>query len=216
MVDTRRVADDKRRSVVRFRFGDSVKELLFVRTHSALRDVNVAVTHSHHAEVFLLRSLAARGEFRDRAGRSRFTCLSAGVGVNFGIYDEYVDVFALSENVIESAVTDVLSPTVAAEDPDGLLDYAIERILNGFEYFFKFALVVLNRRIERNFEGFLNFFGDFRAFFIGKPFLERVADSSAETEFESPFHKFAEATASLSVSEVEAVTEFGVVFKQRV
>ena len=134
-----------------------------------MSDVNVAVTHSHHAEVFLLRSLAARGEFRDRAGRSRFTCLSAGVGVNFGIYDEYVDVFALSENVIESAVTDVVSPTVAAEDPDGLLDYAIERILNGFEYFFKFALVVLNRRIERNFEGFLNFFGDFRALFIGKP-----------------------------------------------
>ena len=47
--------------------------------------------------------------------------LTAGVGVDFGIEDEDVDVLAGSQNVVNTAEADVVCPAVAAEDPEGLL-----------------------------------------------------------------------------------------------
>ena len=47
--------------------------------------------------------------------------LSAGVGVHLGIEDHNIDVVAGSQNVIQAAVTDVICPAVAAEDPEALL-----------------------------------------------------------------------------------------------
>ena len=76
------------------------------------------------AKVLLLGCLASSSKLSNRAGRSGLRSLSAGVGVNFGIEDQDIDVFAGSENVVKSAEADVVCPAVAAEDPNGLLDKA--------------------------------------------------------------------------------------------
>ena len=47
--------------------------------------------------------------------------LAAGVGVDLGVEYEHVDILAGCEHVIESAISDVVCPTVATEDPEGLL-----------------------------------------------------------------------------------------------
>ncbi len=216
VVDTRSVADKERRSVVAFRFRDSVEELLFVRTHSALSNVNVAIAHSHHAEVLLLNSLTARSEFSNRTRRSGLTSLSACVGVNFGVYDENVDVFALSENVVESAIADIVSPAVAADNPDRFLDYAIEHSAEFFKEILKFALSVLNSRGKSCFENVVNVFRNFCALLVFKPELASLADSSVKVEFENLSHNVCKFFSSLEVSKVEAEAVFRVVFEQAV
>ena len=102
VVDARRVANDKGRSVIRFCLGNCLDELRFVRAHGAFCDVNVFVSHGDFAKVFLLCEFAACREFCDRARRGGFTCLSAGVAVNFGVENEDIYVFARRDNVIES------------------------------------------------------------------------------------------------------------------
>ena len=84
-------------------------------------NVYIAVAHRDLGEALLLGGLAGRRELRNRADVGRLGGLTAGVGVNLGI--EYHDVYILagSEDMIQAAEADIISPAVAAEDPDGLL-----------------------------------------------------------------------------------------------
>ena len=216
VVDTRSVADDERRSVVIFGFDDRVEELLLVGAHSALSNVNVTVTHSDHAEVFLLDSLTAGSEFSDGTGRSGLTRLTAGVGVNFGVENENVDVFAHSENVVKSAVTDIVSPAVAAEDPNGLLDKAVGRRVDLVQGSFKFAARVLYSGRQKFGYLFSRLFGNFRVLSVCEPFGEGLFQLAFSAESESLFDSIGKFCSSLTVSKVDTVTEFGVVFKQAV
>ena len=50
--------------------------------------------------------------------------LSAGVGVHLGVDDD-VDILAAGQHVVEAAESDIIAPTVAAEDPLALLDEAV-------------------------------------------------------------------------------------------
>ena len=54
-----------------------------------------------------------------------FDCLAAGVGIDLGVQDQDVHVAAGCEDVVEAAVADVISPAVAADDPDALLDEVV-------------------------------------------------------------------------------------------
>ena len=76
-------------------------------------------------KIFLRRALSRRGEFCDRAERRRLGLLAAGVGIDFGVEDEHVDIAVAGEHVIEAAVTDVVGPAVAAQQPDTFRDEII-------------------------------------------------------------------------------------------
>ena len=65
--------------------------------------------------------LTCSSELSDLTDAGSLGSLSAGVGVNLGIEYHDVDILTGSENVIQSAEADIVSPAVAAEDPDGLL-----------------------------------------------------------------------------------------------
>ena len=83
------------------------------------------------AEVFLGAGLAAGGELGHRAARRGFGHLPAGVGVDFGIEHQDVDVAAGGQHVVEAAVADVVGPAVAAHDPDALLDQGVGQAAAG-------------------------------------------------------------------------------------
>ena len=117
MVDARSVADNQGRAMVSFSFGDSFEELVLVSAHSYLSYVNIAVGNSHHAEVLLLGAFAGSSELCDSCSRGSFRGLTAGVGVNFRIEDEDVDVVVRSEDMVNTAVTDIVGPTVTTDDP---------------------------------------------------------------------------------------------------
>ena len=96
-----------------------------LRAHGDARHVDAAVAHGHHGQVFLGRRLAAGRELGHRAARRGFRHLAAGVGVDLGIQHQDVDVAAGRQHVVQSAVADVVSPAVAADDPDALLDQRV-------------------------------------------------------------------------------------------
>ena len=55
----------------------------------------------NHAEIFLLCLLAGSCKFCNGSSRCGLGGLSAGVGVNFGIENEDIDVFAGCKNLME-------------------------------------------------------------------------------------------------------------------
>ena len=117
MVDTGGVGDDEGRSGIGFGFGDGFEGLGLVGSHGDLGDVDVAIAHGHHAKVFFPGSLAAGSKLGDSGSGGGFGALAAGVGVDFGVHDEDVDVFAGGKDMVQAAVADVIGPAVAAEDP---------------------------------------------------------------------------------------------------
>ena len=119
------VADDQRRAVVSFGFVEGLDSLGGVGAQRDRGYVNVAVGHGDHAEIFLRHSLAAGREEGLGAKRGSLGHLATGVGINFRVEDQDVDVLAGGDDVVESAVADVVSPAVAAKDPDGLLDEVV-------------------------------------------------------------------------------------------
>ena len=70
---------------------------------------------------FFARLLTSGGELCHLTDVGGLGSLTAGVGINFGIEDEDVDVFAGCQYVVYAAEADVVCPAVAAEDPAGLL-----------------------------------------------------------------------------------------------
>ena len=217
MVDAGRVCDDEGRPVILLRLDQSVEELLLVRTHGNLRNVHIAVAHRHHAEVLFLDALTGGGELRNGAGRGGFRSLSARVGVYFGIQNEHVDVFVLRENVVQTAVADIVCPAVAAEDPDGLLHEAIFRLVDLFAKFVAAAAAIL-AGFERFDEFIRRSLAAFRVFHVGEPFFARRF--AFRVIFPAVLHKLFhfrfELGAAGFIREVDAVAEFRVVLEQAV
>ena len=121
MVDTRSVSDDQGRSRICLCLCDGLHTLIEVRTHGNLRHIYITVAHGDGSQVFLLGVFTAGCELSDRSGRSCLGGLSAGVGVNLGIEYHDVDILAGSQHMVHAAESDIICPSVAAEDPLGLL-----------------------------------------------------------------------------------------------
>ena len=73
------------------------------------------------ARLFLLDFLTGCRKLRDLADVGGLGSLTAGVGIHLGIEDQDVDIRAGSQDMVHAAEADIVSPAVAAEDPDGLL-----------------------------------------------------------------------------------------------
>ena len=115
------VADNQRRARICLSLSNSLQRLLHVGAHSNLCNINVAVGHRDFSQRLLADRLAGSRELRNCANRSCLGSLTAGVGVNLGIEYHDVDVLTGSQHVVKAAEADIVSPAVAAEDPDGLL-----------------------------------------------------------------------------------------------
>ena len=128
VVDAGCVADDERRAVVGLGLLDDVEVLGLAGAHSYLGDIDVAVALGDHTEVFLADFLTGGGELGDSAGGGSLRRLSAGVGVHLGVHDDDVHILAAGQDVVETAESDVIAPTVTAEDPLALLDEAVTEL----------------------------------------------------------------------------------------
>ena len=93
MVQAWGIGDDEGRAGIGFRFGDGLEGLFLAGAHGDLRHVHVAVAHGHEAQIFLAAHLAVGGELRHSPGGRGLGRLAAGVGIDFGVEDEDVDVF---------------------------------------------------------------------------------------------------------------------------
>jgi len=119
------VADYDGGAVIGLSLADSLEGLGRVGAHGDLRHIDVAVGHGHLGQRLGLDLLAGRCELADLADIGGLGSLSAGVGVNFGVEHEDVDVLAGGEHMVNAAVAYIKGPAVAAEYPDGLLVHVI-------------------------------------------------------------------------------------------
>ena len=83
-----------------FGLSDRLDELIHVGAHSDGSDVNVSVGLEDLCNILLPGLLSGSLEFSNSAQRRSFGALSARVGVDFIVDDEYVDVFTGGDNVI--------------------------------------------------------------------------------------------------------------------
>ncbi len=97
--------------------GECLEQSDSVGAHSDLCNVDVAVAHRDLSEILLAYCLTRSRELCDLTDARCLGCLSAGVGVNLGIEDHDVDILTGSDDVVKTAETDIVCPTVAAEDP---------------------------------------------------------------------------------------------------
>ena len=100
---------------------DGLESLSRVGAHGNLRHVDVTIAHSDLGQRLLLGHLAGSGELSNLAQVRSLGGLTASVGVDLGVEDEDVDVVARSQDVVQTTEADVVGPTVATEDPEGLL-----------------------------------------------------------------------------------------------
>ena len=216
VVNAGSISNDKRRSVVGFRFRQSLYKLSLTCAHTNLCHVHVSVGHCHHAKVLFLDTFARSGKFRNCACGRRLACLSACVGVHFGVQYQNVYVFAACQHVVKSAVADVVSPAVATENPHGFLNEAILFLQN-----FLYKSVCIATAVCATFKTFHKVcsgnFACFGVVFVGNPSLAGVyAFFVSRPFFGKSVNLFHKACSALNVSKVDTVTEFGIVFKQTV
>ena len=125
MADTRGVGDDKRGTGIAFSLTDGLYGLVIVCAHSDLCYIHIAIAHGHACQVFLAGALSAGRKFCSGAGRGRLGGLTACIGINLRIKYQDIDILTAGKNVIQSAEADIIGPSVASENPLGLLGEAV-------------------------------------------------------------------------------------------
>ena len=208
MVDAGSVGDDEGRAVIGFGLGHGLEHLRGIG-HGDLGDVNVAVGDGHHAEVLLLGALAGGCELRNCCMRGGLGGLSAGVGVHLGIQNQNVDVLALGQHVIQSAVADVIGPAVAAEDPEGLLG---QQVLVGNDGLAQLAIAAFDLG-DQLLAGLL---GDLGVVHAGQPLLSGSLGVGAVGFLDQLADVLRQLGAALVDGQVHAEAELSVVLEQAV
>src|SRR5699024_6746540 len=122
MLCTWAVSQDQRWSVIGLCLFDGLQRLVLVGTHGDACDIYMSISHGDLSQVLLRCRLTASRKLRDRSCLRRLGRLSAGVGIYLGIQYQNVDVQVVCQYVIQSAVSDIVCPAIAADDPDRLAD----------------------------------------------------------------------------------------------
>ena len=115
------VADDQRGAGISLSLSNGLDSLSHVSAQSDLSNIDVAIGHADLGQALLTDFLTGSSKLANLTDVGGLGSLSAGVGVHLGVEDHNIDVVAGSQDVIQAAVTDVISPAVAAEDPEALL-----------------------------------------------------------------------------------------------
>ena len=125
MFFARTIGDNQRRTRIGFRFLDSFHRLVQLGAQGNLRHIHMSVHHHTDAQIFASLALAMLPKLGNRPERRGFRRLSARVGVTLGIQYQNIDVLGETQDVIQPAKTNIVSPAVAANQPDGLLNQRI-------------------------------------------------------------------------------------------
>ena len=117
------------------------------------------------------------------------------------------------QHVVHAAVTDVIGPAVAAEDPDGLLG---QQVLVGEDELAAFAALLLGMGFQRGNQLFAGLAGAFRVVHVLEPFLGRGHHVFNLADLGHLGDDFSQLGAALGRGEVHAEAELRVVLEQAV
>ena len=114
---TRSITDDEGRTIICFSFCDCLDCLVWISSHSNLCNIDIAILHSNLSKALLLYFLTSSCKLGNLSDVGSLGSLSTCVGVDLCIEDEDVYVLLACDDVVETAVTDIVSPSVTTEDP---------------------------------------------------------------------------------------------------
>ena len=83
------------------------------------------VHHHTDAKIFTRLALTVLAKFGDGPERRGFRRLSTRVGVTLSIQHQNIDVLGQAQDVIQAAKANIVSPAVAANQPDGFFDQRV-------------------------------------------------------------------------------------------
>ncbi len=119
------VGDDEGGARVGLRLLNCLHRLVHLGAEGDLRHVDVTVHHHVGTEILAPLALALLAKLGDGAERGGLGLLAAGVGVALGVEHQHIDVLPQAQHVIQPAVTDVVGPAVAADEPDRFLHQVV-------------------------------------------------------------------------------------------
>ena len=115
--DTGGIGDDQGRARIGGSFRERADRLAQIGAHGNLGHIYGAVGHGHGCQVLFGRLLAAGGKFGSGAQRGCLGSLAAGVGVDFRVQHQDIDILSAGQHMVQAAEADVVGPAVAAYDP---------------------------------------------------------------------------------------------------
>jgi len=129
MLNAGAVGDDQAWPVITLSFLDGIDGLCIFGAKGHLCHIDVAIAHGDQSQILLADGLTAGGEFGNRTDGRGLGGLSTSVGVNLGVQHQHVDVLAGSQHVVQTAITDVIGPTVTTDNPDAFVDQIVSQIV---------------------------------------------------------------------------------------
>ncbi|MNZ71755.1 hypothetical protein D3C78_901210 [compost metagenome] len=81
----------------------------------------MAVHHHAYTQIFARFAFAVFAKFGHCAQRRCFGRLSARIGITLRIKHQDIDVFAQTQNMIQTTEADIVGPAVTANQPDRFL-----------------------------------------------------------------------------------------------
>ena len=214
MVDTRSVSDDQGRTFVGFCFFQSFYQLVRVCTQSNLCYVYIAIAHSQSTQVFLHCGFTACCELCNSTDRCSFGGLTACVGVYFCIYNQNVYVTTGSQNVVQTAVTDIVCPAVAAVHPHGFLCQVFAVFLDECFQFSCFAFYI--QAFQSCQQCAAVSFGSVAVIPVFQPYVRCCCEVCAFCQSQQIFYFHCDAVSLLFNSQYHTNGELCVVFEQGV
>ena len=125
VVDTRSVGNDKRRSGICLGFLQHVEQLVLRSADRNLSHIHITIGHGHGTEILLADTLAARSELGNGTDRSSLRRLASGVRIYLGINYQNIHIGTRRQNVVYTAVADIVTPAITTDDPLRLLHQPI-------------------------------------------------------------------------------------------
>src|SRR4030042_5749583 len=113
-----RISDNEGWAWVTFGLYKGFYGLVWICAYGDLCDVDIALYHSQEAEVFFRSGFSRRGKLCHGRSRRCLRHLSACIGVDLRIQNEQVDVDSTCQDVVQTSVPNIVSPSVTSKTPD--------------------------------------------------------------------------------------------------
>ncbi len=177
----------------------------------------MTIANHNTAQILLIGPAAGSSELCHSAFRCSLGGLATGVGIYFVIDDENVEVFRRCHDMVQTTITDIICPAIAADDPDGLLAdvfFVSQEISHFFARFtcklcfFQFGNQICADLFRR--------FAFIMAAIGVEPFLDSRFERTFIDETSQCFEMVLYIFPLLMESQVHAETKFAIIFKQGV
>ncbi len=91
--------------------------MVHVGTHGNLGHIHVTIGNGHQPQILLAHSLTRGGKLGHGSPGRCFGRLATGVGIDLRIQNEYVQIIAHGQHMIQASIANIVGPAIPSDDP---------------------------------------------------------------------------------------------------